>query len=245
MEGYFKIGTLVVAVLFLVFMLIDTLLKRQRYKVVHLSDMKLDKKSLKEPHVFKEPTCPYATSEIDAEESDSNQTLANQVTVNSAASVTQEDKIISGSKKSPSKDDILLLMVLAKPGSSFASYDLLQAILATGLQYGEMNIFHYYTTVKKDVKLFSLASATKPGDFNLDRMGEFSCNGLTLFMDLRNSPDPELAFNTMLNTAFQLADDLDGVLFAAPGKPWTFQVKHEYQQKITQYNSLQKYETTA
>lgn len=244
MEGYFKIGTLVVAVLFLVFILLDTLLKRQRYKVINLSDMKLDKKSLKEPLVFKEPTCPYPVSKIDAEEGKSNLTPAfNPVTEN--ASVTQKDEVISGAKKSPTKDDILLLMVLAKPGSSFASYDLLQAILATGLQYGEMNIFHYYTTVKKDEKLFSLASATKPGDFNLDRMGEFSCTGLTLFMDLRNTSDPEFAFNTMLNTAFQLADDLDGGLFAAPGKPWTFQVKHEYQQKITQYNSLQKYETTA
>src|SRR5580700_9557428 len=40
-------------------------------------------------------------------------------------------------------DDFIVINVIAKKGGYFASYDLLQAISATGMQYGAMNIFHF------------------------------------------------------------------------------------------------------
>jgi cell division protein ZipA len=133
-------------------------------------------------------------------------------------------------------DDILVLSVLAKSNTRFGSYDLLQAITATGMQFGEMNIFHYYLPTNAGRKaLFSLASATKPGDFNLDSMGDFSCVGLTLFMDLKGIEDPEFAFSLMFKTAEQLADDLDGELRAGIHTPWNLEVAREYQQRIAQY----------
>jgi cell division protein ZipA len=130
----------------------------------------------------------------------------------------------------PMADDIVIISVLAKANSYFASYDLLQAISATGMQFGDMDIFHYYQlTDAGHIKLFSLASATKPGKFDLNRMGDFYCVGLSLFMNKRAVPHPEKTFLTMLEKAEQLADDLDGELRAGPlREPWNEKVLQRY-----------------
>lgn len=135
-----------------------------------------------------------------------------------------------------SPNPILTISVFAKPESHFASYDLLQAISAMGMQFGEMNIFHYYhrNAQGKKIILFSLASATKPGEFDLDRIGSFSCVGLTFFMDATQVPNPLQAYNLMVNTAEQLAEDLGGELRASPQTPWREEFFQEGQQKILQ-----------
>jgi FtsZ-interacting cell division protein ZipA len=133
--------------------------------------------------------------------------------------------------------DILVLSIIAQPDHEFSSYDLLHAIYATGLAFGEMNIFHYYDPTPGAAKaaLFSLASATEPGEFDLDKIGDYSCSGLTLFTVLGNVPNPQQAFELMLNAAEQLADDLNGELRAGPLKPWTQVVHQQYLQKVLHF----------
>lgn len=144
--------------------------------------------------------------------------------------VTVAEPSVTAHSKPAIADDIIIISVLAKPSAQFASYDLFQAISATGMQYGEMSIFHYYESTETGlVTLFSLASATKPGKFDLDRMGDFSCVGLSLFMDKNAVPNAEQAFLTMLEKAEQLADDLDGELRAGPErKPWNSETLQTY-----------------
>lgn len=141
---------------------------------------------------------------------------------------------IKQSKPIVSNGNLLSLSVFAKLGGHFASYDLVQAIAATGMQFGEMNIFHYYQRDLQGKKstLFNLASATKPGDFDLDRMGNFSCVGLTLFMDISQVSNPLQAFYLMVSTAEQLAEDLDGELRLNPTTMWNDEYFQEYQQRI-------------
>lgn len=135
-------------------------------------------------------------------------------------------------------EDLLIVHVIAKNGGYFAAYDLLQAISTTGMQYGPMNIFHYYDEASSGkVSLFNLASATEPGEFDLDHMGDFSCAGLTLFMNMRQVPDPMEAFEIMLVTAEQLADDLEGDLCAAHRMPWNEEIMKYYQDKIMNYQN--------
>lgn len=132
--------------------------------------------------------------------------------------------------------DLLAVHVHARNNTTFSSYDLLQAISATGMQFGDMNIFHYLEDTQEGrVTWFSLASATKPGYFDLDKIGDFSCVGLTLFTDLQQVPNPQHAFDLMLETAEQLAEDLDGELRANPRTPWTPLVMQQYQQKVARY----------
>ncbi len=129
--------------------------------------------------------------------------------------------------------DFIIVSVVAKPGQQFASYDLLQAISATGMQFGAMNIFHYYCPFSMEKKpLFSLASATEPGEFDLNQMGSFSCSGLTLFMNIREVPDKRKAFTLMLEAAEQLAEDLQGELRAGTRNPWNEQIKQQYLAKM-------------
>lgn len=129
-------------------------------------------------------------------------------------------------------NDLLVISVLAQSGCHFAAYDLLQAITATGLRFGDMNIFHYR---EEGEVLFSLASATEPGEFDLDHIGDFSCNGLTLFMNLREASDPQHAFELMLATAEQLAEDLEGELRAGHHTPWSEDILKQYEQKVLQF----------
>ncbi|MEO8401659.1 MAG: cell division protein ZipA C-terminal FtsZ-binding domain-containing protein [Gammaproteobacteria bacterium] len=134
-----------------------------------------------------------------------------------------------------SQENLLVLSVMAKTGNRFVSYELLQALSNSGMQFGEMNIFHYYQpTAMGKLTLFSLASANKPGDFDLNNMGDFSCTGLMLFLNIGQVSDPQYAFKLMLDIANQLTDDLDGVLCADPQTPWNEKLAWQYAQKITQ-----------
>ncbi|MBV8802854.1 MAG: cell division protein ZipA C-terminal FtsZ-binding domain-containing protein [Gammaproteobacteria bacterium] len=132
------------------------------------------------------------------------------------------------------EDDIIIISVLAKPPEQFASYDLLQSISATGMHYGAMNIFHYYQPTDHGyITLFSLASATKPGTFDLNHMGDFSCIGLSLFMNKAAVPNPKQAFFIMLEKAQQLADDLNGELKAGPERiAWNDEVVERFLNQI-------------
>jgi len=141
---------------------------------------------------------------------------------------TERDKELSDSD-----DSLIIISIMAKNNSNFASYDLIQAISAAGLQYGDMNIFHYfYPDANFGIKLFSLISAEEPGEFNLDNIGNFSCSGLMLFMEKTKVPDPISAFNIMLEKAQQLADDLEGQLCSSPKIPWNMEVEHSIKNRL-------------
>ncbi|MCD6038815.1 MAG: zipA [Gammaproteobacteria bacterium] len=136
------------------------------------------------------------------------------------------------SKTNHIAQDFIIIHVMAKPGKHFASYDLLQAISATGMQFGAMNIFHYYSAESDKKSLFSLASATEPGEFDLDRMGNFSCAGLTLFMNLLQVQNKEEVFLLMLRTAEQLAEDLQGEIRAENRVLWNEEAQQQYQERV-------------
>jgi cell division protein ZipA len=109
--------------------------------------------------------------------------------------------------------DLIILNVMAAPEQEYTGYELLQALLSAGLRHGSMNIFHRHEQINgKGELLFSVASATEPGIFELNKMGGFSCKGLTFFMQLSNLKDPMQGFEIMLDSAKQLLEDLGGIL---------------------------------
>lgn len=136
-----------------------------------------------------------------------------------------------GSKPN-SNQDIIVLYLLAPEGRDFAGYELLQALLAADLRYGEMSIFHRYERTEQEGRiLFSLASALEPGIFDMADIGGFSCPGLTLFMTVSQTEDPVSTFELMLETAEQLAVDLDGMLCDETRQPLT-------DARVASYHSL-------
>ncbi len=135
-----------------------------------------------------------------------------------------------------SEELFLSVYILAEPNRPYVGYELLQALLSSGLRYGDMNIFHRYERIHgRGTPLFSLASATEPGTFDLNRMGEVSCQGLCLFMDLSDVRDPVIAFEKMIDTANQLADDLGGEIRDQNGQVFTIETLNTYREQVRRF----------
>lgn len=215
MDGSLRLVLLAIALVVLAVMWFDTLFRKRRMNFIETQTEKEE----------------YDFSEMDSWESPSE---------------SQQEPIfsdVSSAKTKPLENkyqrDLLVLSVMAKPGSHFASYDLLQAISAADLQFGDMNIFHYYdkSAFNQKIPLFSLASATPPGDFHMDKIGDFSCVGLMLFIQLSSVSNAKLAFDCMLKTAEQLADDLDGELRAGARTPWNEDMRQQYEEKVESFGA--------
>ena len=140
----------------------------------------------------------------------------------------------SSSDKAKLKADIISIMVMVIGQEKFGGYDLLQAISANNLHYGDMQIFHYYNEEEVPAKkiLFSLASVNEPGDFDLTQIGGFVCDGLILFMDASVHRNPLKGFEKMLEVANQLADDLGGVLRYGKTQQWTDEITQKIKQRL-------------
>ena len=134
-------------------------------------------------------------------------------------------------KRKSNPQQFLVLFLIAPPRRPFAGYELLQALQSAGLEFGEMNIFHRYSENENAV-LFSVASAVEPGIFDLANIGGFFCPGLSLFMPLENNIDMSEAFELMLETAEQLAEDLDANICDSDHVPLTTEKLAEYRDKI-------------
>lgn len=123
--------------------------------------------------------------------------------------------------REPTSSDFMMISVHAQSGRVFTDYDFLQTLGSVGLVYGEHKIFHY--DVKTDMglqRLFSVAQLNNPGTFDLDHIQMLNCKGLLLFIDLRHCEKAVLALDCMLEVAYQLADELDAIMFEGYATPW-------------------------
>jgi len=146
------------------------------------------------------------------------------------------DQSLSQETEVNSEEMFLSIYILAEHNRPFVGYELLQALLSSGLRYGDMNIFHRYERIHgRGTPLFSLASATEPGTFDLNRMGEVSCQGLCLFMDLSGVRDPIMAFEKMIDTANQLVDDLGGEIRDQNGQIFTIDSLNTYREQVRRF----------
>lgn len=131
--------------------------------------------------------------------------------------VVKKEAEVKIAKKSHSDlpERIIVFHLCAEPGMRYEGYELLQALLTAGMRFGDMDIFHRHEKKTGEGSvLFSLASMTKPGTFDMSQMGAFSTQGLTLFLTVNAKlKDPIKAFQMLLNTIDQLVEDLGGKVF--------------------------------
>jgi cell division protein ZipA len=106
---------------------------------------------------------------------------------------------------------VVALNVMAGAEHSFAGRAVRDALENSGFEYGEWQIFHYYSPLRGDAPpLFSLANMVKPGSFDLEHMDAMSTAGLSLFMVPAGEEDDIVTFDTMLAKTRQLAEALGG-----------------------------------
>ncbi|MBA2650894.1 MAG: cell division protein ZipA [Tatlockia sp.] len=135
---------------------------------------------------------------------------------------------------SDNKGKTLMMFLLAKENRQLAGYELLQTILATGLRFGEGNLFHRHQHVTgQGPILCSLAAATASGVFDLHNIGAFSVRGLCLFMQISgNTTIDSERFHIMYESAKQLSEGLDTYLLDERKQPLTERTLAYYQKAL-------------
>ena len=140
--------------------------------------------------------------------------------------------------QSTQSDCIIALYLMAPEESPYTGYELLQALLSSGMRYGKHSIFHRHA--HKDGRgevLFHCASATAPGTFDLSKMGAFSCKGLSLFFAAKDVEDPLSTFDCLLETIDQLVEDLGGKVLDAKRELFTKEVMVKYRQELRTFEA--------
>lgn len=106
---------------------------------------------------------------------------------------------------------VVTLFVLAPEGVPFGGNLIKNAMDKTGLQPGDMDIYHHYENVDGvDESVFSVANMVEPGTFDFDAMETFSTPGLVLFLQLPTVVDAVSAFDEMVKAARNLSVHLQG-----------------------------------
>jgi cell division protein ZipA len=125
-----------------------------------------------------------------------------------------ETKPAHAKNASIGKDEWIVLKVVAAKEKPYQGYEMIQTLLAEGLRFGRMNIFHRHQQNNgKGTVLFSLASIAKPGTFDLNNIGALKCLGFTLFFSITRVENPKDVLNLMIETAQNIAEELGGELY--------------------------------
>jgi cell division protein ZipA len=133
---------------------------------------------------------------------------------------------------------IIQINIIPRKGVSvFRGDDILCVVAELDMDYGEMDIYHYYGDHNGvSDKLFSLANMVQPGTFPIAAMDEFTTPGLTLFAILPGPLDGLTLFSEMLAVAEQLATLLDGSLQDESHNDLSKQTIEHMRQEIQEYH---------
>ena len=134
----------------------------------------------------------------------------------------------------PPPDKIMTLFLLARDNHMINGAELLQAAVNTGMEYGEMNIFHRVPEGSERA-VFSLANAAKPGYFERDEWNTFETSGLALFMALPGPLNALDAWDSMLATARRMSEILNADLLDDEHSPFTRQREAQVREEMREY----------
>ncbi len=136
--------------------------------------------------------------------------------------------------------EVLVINVVAKPDRDFHGIDLLPALLASGLRFGDMSIFHrHFDNSAQSPVVFSVANMLNPGTFDLNQINDFATRGLCFFMTLPNAAHSMQAFDLMLDAAQSLRIALDGDLKDDNRSVMTAQTIEHYRQRVRDFDLRQ------
>ena len=133
-------------------------------------------------------------------------------------------------------EKVVTLRVVRRQGDEMQADDAVVALKRVGLIHGKYGIFHRMPEDGRDEPVFSVASLTEPGSFDLENLQDSSIAGLSLFMTLPSSGDAVLAFDRMVELARDLAEDLGGILLDERGSSWSIQRERYIREEIIQFH---------
>ena len=135
----------------------------------------------------------------------------------------------------PPPDKIVSLFLLARDNHMINGAELLKATVSTGMEFGDMNIFHRVPEGGEQ-PVFSLANAAKPGQFERDEWNTFETAGVVLFLTLPGPVTALDSWDAMLATARRMAEILHAELLDGERSPFTRQREAQIREEMREYD---------
>jgi cell division protein ZipA len=136
---------------------------------------------------------------------------------------------------------IVALRLRARQPEGFDGSDLVKAFSAEGLEYGRFGAFHSLDERRRS--RFLVASLVEPGSFEIEKMHELRCPGVSMFMVLPGPREPLSALDGMLSCARRLAERLDGEVLDDKGNPLTMQQAGWLREQVVEFHRRSKLAT--
>jgi len=136
-------------------------------------------------------------------------------------------------------EEVIVMNVFSRDDSGFNGADLMRVILACGMRYGEMDIFHREEDGADAAIQFSMANLVKPGTFDLNEMDNFYTPGVSFFLSLPGPKNSMKAFDYMYETAQCVVKNLNGELKDEMHSAMTSQTIEHSRQKVRDFERRQ------
>jgi cell division protein ZipA len=137
----------------------------------------------------------------------------------------------------PAPEKIVSLFVVAQDNHLINGARLLQAAISTGMEFGDMDVFHRVVE-GADQSMFSLANAAKPGHFGRDDWNTFETGGVVLFMTLPGPVDALDAWDSMLATARRVGEILNAELLDEEHHLFTRQTEARIREELRTFDRI-------
>ena len=132
-------------------------------------------------------------------------------------------------------EELLVINLFAREGEQFTGEAMLASMRERGLKFGEMNIFHRFDPVTREVQ-FSVANVVEPGYFDLAEIADFVSPGLVFFLQLPGPEHPGETVEDMIRIARNIADDLGAVLKDDKMNDLTPQTAEHYRERVADFS---------
>ncbi|PCJ21962.1 MAG: cell division protein ZipA [Gammaproteobacteria bacterium] len=163
----------------------------------------------------------------------------------SLESEREQDVESNATADSESVTDVIVINLLAS-NEPIQGQRLLKYLVAAGLRFGDMQIFHRHEQASgQGPIIFSMANLVKPGIFELEKLEQFSTPGISFFLSLPGPRNNMISFETMLKTCAKLARELDCELKDENQSALTQQTIEHYRYRISEFERRQESQAEA
>lgn len=136
-------------------------------------------------------------------------------------------------------EKIVTIRILSRGTTPFPAEQLVLSLRAAGLRHGRFGIFHQYSPGNDDLPVFSVASLTEPGSFDLTQLRTDVYQGVSLFLGLPGPVESIAAFDAMIKTAHAIARELEGNLVDEHGSTLSIQRERYLREEVIQFQHRQ------
>lgn len=134
---------------------------------------------------------------------------------------------------------IVTIRMLSRAAEPFPAEELVLALREAGLRHGRFGIFHFHATDADDAPVFSVASLTEPGSFDLTRLRTDVYPGVSLFLGLPAPIEGVAAFDAMVKAGRAIAKRLHGNLVDEHGSTLSVQRERYLREEVIQFQHRQ------